>query len=207
MRAHEVRDDLTTGKVWRGWPSTEEIDASAVTIGVFDGFHRGHVALVEQARAEATSRGVAALLVTFEPHPLAVLAPDRAPVQLLSVDDRVAMALALGVDGVVVLPFTKELAARPAEAFVEDLVERLGMRALVVGGNFRCGRAGEGDTSYLRRAGRQHGFDVHDVDLIHRGTRRCSSTEVRRALAAGDVAGAFDLLGRSDPRIAAVAVS
>ena len=197
--------DTLTQHVWRDWPALGEIDASVVTVGVFDGFHRGHVGLVEAARAEGRRLGLPTVLVTFEPHPLVVLAPERAPLQLLSVDDRVAQALALGVDGVVVLPFTRELAAQPAADFVEKgLVARLGVRSLVVGDNFHCGRGGEGDVAFLSAAGGRLGFDVSGVDLVCHGTRTCSSTEVRRALAAGDLATARDLLGRNDPRIAAM---
>jgi riboflavin kinase/FMN adenylyltransferase len=193
-------------RVWHDWPELGELDATVVTVGVFDGFHRGHVALVDAARAEGRRLGVPTLLVTFEPHPLVVLAPERAPLQLLSVEDRVEEALALGVDGVVVLPFTREVAAQPAADFVEHgLVGRLGVRALVVGDNFRCGRGGEGDVVFLASAGRRLGFDVSGVGLVCQGDRTCSSTEVRRALAAGDVATALDVLGRTDPRIAAMA--
>lgn len=197
--------DTLTQQVWHDWPDLGELDASVATVGVFDGFHRGHVALVEAARAEGRRLGVRTVLVTFEPHPLVVLAPERAPLQLLSVDDRVEQALALGVDGVVVLPFTRELAAQPAADFVElGLVGRLGVRSLVVGDNFHCGRGGEGDVAFLAEAGRRLGFAVSGVDLVRHGARACSSTEVRRALAAGDLVTARDLLGRSDPRIAAM---
>lgn len=193
-------------RVWRGWPELGELDASVATVGVFDGFHRGHVALVEAAMALGRGLGLPSLLVTFEPHPLAVLAPERAPLQLLSIEDRIDLALALGVDGVVVLPFTRDLAEQSAGEFVElGLVGRLGVRSLVVGENFRCGRGGEGDVAYLVQAGRRLGFETSGVDLVSRGERTCSSTEVRRALAAGDVATALDVLGRPDPRIAAMA--
>lgn len=193
-------------RVWHDWPALGEIEASVTTVGVFDGFHRGHVALVEAALDEGRRLGVPTVLVTFEPHPLVVLAPERAPLQLLSLEDRVEQALALGVDGVVVLPFTRELAAQPAAHFVEHgLVGRLGVRSLVVGDNFRCGRGGEGDVALLAEAGRHLGFEVSGVDLVRHGERTCSSTEVRRALAAGDVEAALDVLGRSDPRIEAMA--
>ncbi|TQL68010.1 riboflavin kinase/FMN adenylyltransferase [Nocardioides albertanoniae] len=204
-----AQHQLTTGqrqRVWRDWPDLGDLCASVATVGVFDGFHRGHVALVEAALAEGRRLGLPAVLVTFEPHPLTVLAPERAPLQLLSVEDRIEQALALGVDGVVVLPFTPELAAQPAADFVEQgLVGRLGLRSLVVGDNFRCGHGGEGDVAFLAETGRRLGFEVSGVDLVRLGERTCSSTEVRRALAAGDVASALDVLGRADPRIAAMA--
>ena len=195
-----------TQRVWHDWPAAGELDASVVTVGVFDGFHRGHVALVGAALADGRRHGLPTVLVTFEPHPLVVLAPDRAPLQLLSVQDRVEQALALGVDGVVVLPFTRELAEQPATDFVEHgLVGRLGVRSLVVGGNFHCGRGGQGDVAFLTEAGGRLGFGVRGLDLVAHGRRTCSSTEVRRALAAGDVATALDVLGRRDARIAAMA--
>lgn len=193
-------------RVWHDWPEPGDLQASVATIGVFDGFHRGHVALVDAALEEGRRLALPTVLVTFAPHPLAVLAPERAPVQLLSVADRVRQALDLGVDGVVVLPFTAELAEVPAGMFVADgLVARLGVQALVVGANFRCGDRGEGDTAFLRDAGREHGFTVRVAELVRHGERPCSSTEVRRALASGDVASALDMLGRDDTRIAAMA--
>lgn len=171
-------------------------------MGVFDGFHRGHVALVDAARVEGRRLGLPTVLVTFSPHPLAVLAPDRAPRQLLSLEDRLDLAFGLGVDAAVVLPFTQELAALPAERFVADgLVGRLGLRALVIGENFRCGQGGQGDVAFLRRAGQTHGFAVHPVGLVRDGDTTCSSTQVRRCLADGDVASAERLLGRRDQRI------
>lgn len=190
--------------IWRHWPTREEIDphGSVVTMGVFDGFHRGHQALVRRAVEHGVRLRLPAVLVTFDPHPLLVTCPERAPRQLLSVDDRVDMALSLGVDGVVVVPFTRATAGTSAETFVADgLVARLGMRRLVVGSNFRCGRGGAGDVAYLRAAGAWHGFGVDAVDLVRVGEHRCSSTEVRRLLAAGDTETAGKLLGRHDPRL------
>ncbi|KQY56858.1 MULTISPECIES: hypothetical protein [unclassified Nocardioides] len=198
-----------SGHVWHDWPSRDEIDphGSVVTMGVFDGFHRGHQALARRAVGHGARLRLPTLLVTFDPHPMLVTCPERAPRALLDVDDRVDLALAHGVDGVVVLPFTKATAATPAESFVADgLVARLGVRSLVVGSNFKCGRAGAGDVDYLRAAGAWHGFRVDALDLVRVGERTCSSTEVRRLLADGDVDAAAQLLGRRDPRLSAVAV-
>lgn len=188
-----------------GWPQAGTFTTgSAVTVGVFDGFHRGHEALVGRTVGHARRLGVPAVLVTFSPHPLNVLAPGAAPRQLMSVGDRVAHALSLGIDTVVVLPFTIELSVQPAADFVADgLVAALEVRQLVVGDNFRCGRGGEGDVARLTELGRSHGFGVEAVDLVEAAGQRCSSTEVRRRLASGDVAGARELLGRDDRRVLA----
>lgn len=186
-----------------GWPPAGTFPAGSVaTIGVFDGFHRGHEALVRRTVGHARRLGLPAVLVTFSPHPLAVLAPGAAPRQLMSVDDRVGHALSLGLDAVVVLPFTVSLSVQPVADFVANgLVSALGVRQLVVGDNFRCGRGGEGDITRLAELGRTHGFRVEAVDLVEAAGQCCSSTEVRRRLARGDVAGARELLGRDDQRV------
>jgi riboflavin kinase/FMN adenylyltransferase len=188
-----------------GWPPEGIlVGGSVVTIGVFDGFHRGHEALVRRTVEEARRLDLPAVLVTFSPHPVAILAPASAPRQLMSVDDRVAHALSLGIDTVVVLPFTIALSVQPVADFVADgLVATLGVRRLVVGDNFRCGRGGEGDIARLVRLGRRHGFRVEAVDLVEAAGEYCSSTEVRRRLARGDLAGAREMLGRDDHRVLA----
>lgn len=190
-----------------GWPGAAG-DAcpfpagSVVTIGVFDGFHRGHEALVRRAVGHAQRLGLPSVLVTFTPHPLRVLAPGAAPRQLMRLEDRVDHALSLGVDHVVVLPFTPAMAFQSASDFVtRGLVERLRARMLVVGDNFRCGRGGEGDVVGLAELGRPHGLHVDAVDLVEAAGLRCSSTEVRRCLARGDLAAARELLGRDDARV------
>ncbi|WP_067435104.1 hypothetical protein [Nocardioides jensenii] len=198
-----------SGRVWHDWPSRDEIDphGSVVTMGFFDGFHRGHQALARRAVDHGARMRLPTLLVTFDPHPMLVTCPERAPRVLLGVDERVELALDQGIDGVVVLPFTRATAAISAEDFVtEGLVGRLGLRSLVVGSNLRCGRGGHGDVDYLVEAGAWHGFRVDALDLVRVGERTCSSTEVRRLLADGDTDAAAQLLGRHDPRLLRVAV-
>jgi riboflavin kinase/FMN adenylyltransferase len=191
--------------VWFGWPApTDGPTASVVTAGVFDGFHRGHRALVRVAVERGQALTLPTVMVTFDPHPRTVLRPDQAPRALLPVRARIEHALELGVHSVVVLPFDTELASQSAEDFVDiGLIGRLGMRSLVVGGNFRCGSRGRGDLPFLRERGKTHGYDVTEVPLVRHGDLTCSSTEIRRSLAAGDTAAAHDLLGRTDHRIQA----
>jgi riboflavin kinase/FMN adenylyltransferase len=187
----------------RGWPAAGALPrGSVVTMGVFDGFHRGHEALVARAVGHARRLNLPSVLVTFIPHPLTVLVPGASPRQLMRLEDRVEHARILGIDTVVVVPFTPALARETAAHFVADgLVGRLGMRLLVVGSDFRCGHRGEGDVARLAELGREHGFQVEPLDLVEAAGERCSSTEIRRCLARGDLASAEELLGRRDDRV------
>lgn len=189
----------------RAWPEPGAFaSGSVVTMGVFDGFHRGHQELVGRARVRARVLGVPSVLVTFDPHPLVVTCPERAPRQLLGIEQRVDRALDLGIDQVLVLAFDKSMAAMPAEDFVrEGLVARLGVHHVVVGENFRFGRCGAGDPDFLAEWGLWAGFTVDAVPLVQHEGEVCSSTAVRRLLAAGDRRAAGDLLGRSADRVLA----
>ncbi|MGH8866686.1 MAG: bifunctional riboflavin kinase/FAD synthetase [Actinomycetes bacterium] len=182
------------------WRGVEEIPAgwgpSVVTIGVFDGVHRGHQYLVARAVAAARESGVAAAVITFDPHPMAVLRPDRAPATLASLDRRLDLLDGLGVDAVCVLPFTTELSGLSPEDFVEHvLAERLHVTRVVVGVNFRFGHKAAGDVPLLTELGERYGFTVDAVPLAG-DEPRWSSTRVRAALDVGDVQAAADVLGR-----------
>lgn len=183
-----------------GWLEDDSFpEGSVVTMGVFDGFHRGHQALLGRAVARGRDLGLPVVLVTFSPHPLAVVAPDRAPRQLMPVEDRVAWALEHGADDAVVLAFTRQLATMPAADFMRSfLYERLQCRSLVVGSNFRCGHRGQGDVAFLRAEGTAYGMEVEGLDLVEHASQTCSSTAIRQALARGDAGTARDLLGRDD---------
>lgn len=166
-------------------------------IGAFDGVHAGHRALIAAASSDARARGVACAVVTFDPDPARVLAPGRTGVELLSIPDRLAMLASTGVDALVVIPFTPELAALDYRAFLDDvLIRRLGVVAAHVGTNFRMGRDGAGDVAALADHGRAGGVDVVAHDLALASGEPVSATRVRGLLAAGDVIRAADLLGR-----------
>jgi riboflavin kinase/FMN adenylyltransferase len=175
----------------RGWVRP------AVTVGNFDGVHRGHQALVGVALAAARAVSGTAVVLTFDPHPSHVLAPHRAPAALMTVEQKAEILRGLGVERVAVLPFTPALAAQRAEAFVCDVLSRaLGARAVIVGANFRFGHDREGDVGMLERLGREQGFDVSTVaPVLHEGAP-VSSTRIREALARGAVEAASELLGR-----------
>jgi riboflavin kinase/FMN adenylyltransferase len=184
------------------WRSFAEVPAdlvgsgTAVTIGNFDGVHRGHRAVVARARARADELGVPLVTVTFAPHPMAVLRPEHAPSMLTTLDERAALLRDIGVDHVFALPFDLEVAAWTPQEFVDTvLVEALHARAVVVGANFRFGHRAAGDVAYLVAAGQTAGFTAEGVALDG-GPQVWSSTYVRTCLAAGDVGGAAEALGR-----------
>ncbi|MEV0055273.1 hypothetical protein AB0H34_32845 [Saccharopolyspora shandongensis] len=193
--ASAVRSSGTTWTGLRDVPS--DWQGGAVTMGVFDGFHRGHAALVRRVRERAAQHELPSVLLTFDPHPLTVTCPERAPMQLASLEERVRLAHGLGIDAVLVLPFTAALADMAADEFADRVLgHALRARAVVVGENFRFGRGGGGDTALLGRTGRRLGFTVDAVPLVAHGGRACSSTLIRSCLAAGDLKGAEELLGR-----------
>jgi riboflavin kinase / FMN adenylyltransferase len=185
-------------QIVRGLPSVPpERRPSAVALGVFDGVHLGHRAILGAAVAHARATGAPALACIFEPNPLEVLQPDRAPLPITTLDERLDLIAACGVDGTIVLTFTRELAAVEPEAFVKDvLVDRLAARQVVVGFNHRFGRAARGDAALLRELGERMGFNVDVVAPLTVDGVPVSSTAIRAALGRGDVDAAARMLGR-----------
>lgn len=170
--------------------------ATAVAIGNFDGFHLGHRALIDRTRELAAAHDACAIALTFDPHPSAVVG-SGAPRHLATLDRRLELLAASGLDGVVVEPFTLALAGRSPTAFIDDLVlGALAARAIVVGDNFNYGRGRAGTTDALRVHGANAGIEVAIVAAVHYEGAVVSSTRVRSALAAGDPALAHRLLGR-----------
>lgn len=172
-------------------------EPSVVTIGNFDGVHRGHRVLLRRAVGTAAEREVRSVVVTFEPHPAAVLRPGTEPLRLQSLDERIETLAATGVDLVLVLPFTPELAASTPEAFI-DRVLAGSLRAVrvVVGTNFRFGHRAAGDVVTLVEQGERAGFEVEAVTLLELGDQPLSSSVVRQHVADGDVVWAREAIGR-----------
>ena len=170
-------------------------EAAVCSIGFFDGVHRGHECLIRQVKEEAERRGARSLLVTFDRHPRSVFDPASAPALLTSAEEKAALLRATGVDDIFVLPFDRAMAALTAKEFMQQMLrERLGVTALVIGYDHHFGRPqGEGFEDYTAY-GRELGIDVvlaHELADEH-----VSSSAIRRALEAGDVATAARLLGR-----------
>jgi riboflavin kinase / FMN adenylyltransferase len=174
-----------------------KLSSSVVTLGNFDGLHLGHQALIGGAVADAKRFGAASVVLTFEPHPLKVLAPERAPKLILSHKDKLGLLRDLGVDIVAVQPFDLSFAKVEAEEFVRALlVERLKTRKIWVGKDFRFGRARRGCVDDLVRWGSECGFEVAVVDPVLINGDRVSSSRIRALLAAGRVGDARTMLGR-----------
>lgn len=168
-----------------------------MTVGNFDGVHRGHQALVAQAVADARASGGTAVVLTFDPHPSRVLAPERAPATLMTLDQKAERLGRLGVDRLAVLPFTPSLAAQPAAEFARRVLhDGLQATTVVVGAGFRFGRGRAGDVALLRRLGRSLGFRVHGMRPVFHQGAPISSSRVREAVARGEVAGAAEMMGR-----------
>ncbi len=182
------------------WRSLDDVPAdlgpTAVVIGNFDGVHLGHRHVVARAREIADQRDLTVVAVTFDPHPMAVLRPEHAPTTLTSLEVRAQLLGEAGADAMLAVPFDRDVAAWTPEQFVERvLVDTLHAGAVVVGANFRFGNRAAGDVATLRETGERLGFTAEGIPLDG-GPQVWSSTYVRMSLAAGDVAGAAEALGR-----------
>ncbi|WP_052283111.1 bifunctional riboflavin kinase/FAD synthetase [Kluyvera genomosp. 1] len=167
-----------------------------LTIGNFDGVHRGHQALLQGLRAEGRARGLPVVVMIFEPQPLELFAADKAPARLTRLREKLRYLAESGVDYVVCLRFDRRFAALTAQAFISDLlVKRLGVQFLAVGDDFRFGAGRQGDFLLLQKAGAEFGFDITSTETFCHGGVRISSTAVRQALAEDNLEQAENLLG------------
>lgn len=182
---------------WHGLDDVpEDWGRSVVTIGVFDGVHRGHQRMVTQTVDMARDLGLPSVVVTFDPHPDEVVRPGTHPLRLTTPHRRAELLAELGVDAVCVLPFTLEFSRMSPDEFVQTaLVDRLHAAGVVVGENFRFGHKAAGDVETLRTLGEKYDFVAVGVPLVSDGAT-ISSTFIRERLAAGDVVGAAAALGR-----------
>ncbi|GAB1389503.1 MAG: riboflavin biosynthesis protein [Rubrivivax sp.] len=191
-------------QVYRGLPRSISLaeGGCALTIGNFDGVHRGHQAMLALLTNEARHRGLRSCVLTFEPHPRDYFArrqgkPELAPARIATLRDKLGELERCGIDRVVVVRFDERVAAQPAQAFVDDMLVRgLGARYVLVGDDFRFGAGRSGNYAMLDEAGTRAGFDVARMMSYEVRGQRVSSSTVREALAAGQMAQAAALLGR-----------
>ncbi|HEY8984733.1 MAG TPA: bifunctional riboflavin kinase/FAD synthetase [Streptomyces sp.] len=187
---------------WRGLEDIpQDWGRSVVTIGSYDGVHRGHQLIVRHAVERARELGVPAVVVTFDPHPSEVVRPGSHPPLLAPHHRRADLMAELGVDACLVLPFTAEFSKlSPAEFVVKVLVDKLHAKAVVEGPNFRFGHRAAGNVEFLAEQGKVYDFEVEVVDLFVAGEagggEPFSSTLTRRLVAEGDIEGANEILGR-----------
>jgi len=189
------------GLPFRLFQALDEVPAdfgpSALTIGNFDGVHIGHRRILRRVRQLADEHGWKASVLTFDPHPAQVVAPDRAPQLMTTPQQRAELMRDAGIEQVLILPFTPEVAGLTAEQFVQNiLVASLGARAVVVGANFRFGNKKAGDTRLLETLGKRLGFLTEIVPAVMCRRMRVSSSALREAVTAGDVSRAGRLLMR-----------
>jgi len=184
-------------RVTRGIPAAAAAPV-ALTIGNFDGVHRGHQAMLAELKRAAGRLGLPACVLTFEPHPREFFAPDKAPTRLTSLREKLELLAGCGVDNVHVCRFDYRFAQTTAEDFIERIIARgLGARWVLVGDDFRFGARRAGDFVMLKQAAPRHGFEVEALASIALEGERVSSTAVREALAGGDLDCAGRLLGRA----------
>ncbi len=170
---------------------------SIVTVGVFDGVHRGHQKLIHRTVERGRARGLPTVLVTFDPHPAEIIRPGSHPARLTSLRRRAELVAELGIDAFCVLPFTPELQRMEAAAFAHEvLVDRLHAAEVVVGRNFTFGHKAAGNVALLTELGARFGFGVEGLDLMTDDGVTFSSTYIRSCIDAGDVAAAAAALGR-----------
>jgi riboflavin kinase/FMN adenylyltransferase len=185
-------------RVWHGLAEVgPDFGPSVVTIGNFDGVHRGHQEVLAHARARAAELGgLPVVALTFDPHPMAVLRPDRAPAPITAPEERAELLVQAGADAVLILPFDKDVSNWSPQEFIDRvLVGTLHAKAVVVGENFRFGHKAAGHVDTLVEAGAAAGFQVEGLALKG-DAQPWSSTLVRELIAAGDVEGAAAILGR-----------
>jgi riboflavin kinase/FMN adenylyltransferase len=197
-------------EIWNGLDKVPaDFGDSVVTVGVFDGIHRGHQQLINQTVQDAKARGVKSILMTFDPNPVALFAPDKVPPALSTVSRRAELVEAAGIDAMLVVAFDKKFASIPADEFVSSVIrDQLHAKAMFVGQNFTYGQKAKGNAETLPEHGRAAGVDVTIVDLVEvtaEGTTdRDSSTRIRGLLNDGAVAAAAKCLGyyyRVDGRV------
>ncbi len=173
-------------------------ESSVITLGNFDGLHLGHQELIRKVIGRAREIGASSIVVTFRPHPLKILAPDKCPPLISIYEEKIRLFEKLGIDVLVKIPFTLDFAKMSPEDFVREILcDMLGAKEIFVGYNYRFGRGREGNIATLKNLGEKFGFSVREVEQVSLGGEVISSTKIRHLLKDGEVEHAAKLLGRT----------
>ena len=175
----------------------KRFDSSIITLGNFDGLHLGHQELIKRIIQRAEETASLSMVVTFRPHPLKILAPDKCPPLISIYEEKIRLLEKLGIDVLVKIPFSLDFAAMEPRAFVKDLLcDLLGAKEIFVGYNYRFGKGRKGDIRLLRELGEEFGFAVREIDQVSLNGEVISSTRIRQLLKNGEVEAAAKFLGR-----------
>lgn len=176
---------------------TQPLPAPVLTIGNFDGIHLGHQSLFQKVRERAKAIKGTPMVITFHPHPAQILRPGKAPSQIVSDNYKIELIFQYGIEVILSIPFTKEFAQIPARGFIQDiLVDKIGMKEIVVGYDYTFGRKREGNIHLLKELGKESGFKIHVHPPVTIGTHLVSSTRVRELITSGAMEESRLLLGR-----------
>lgn len=175
----------------------KNFERSVVTIGNFDGVHLGHIELFKRLKERSIAFGFPSVVVTFEPHPLKILAPDSAPCRITTYQQKLALVAEAGIDCLVVIPFSREMSQMPADSFVREILcGSLGMKHIIIGHDYAFGRGREGNFETLKRLGAELKFTLEDLEPVGDGDLIYSSSLVRSRITAGDMVAVSGMLGR-----------
>ncbi|OGW30227.1 MAG: riboflavin biosynthesis protein RibF [Nitrospirae bacterium GWC2_42_7] len=176
---------------------TERFKNSIITLGNFDGLHLGHQELIRMVTERAKETGAVSMVITFRPHPLKILAPEKCPPLISIYEEKIEFFEKLGIDVLVKIPFTMEFSSMPPRDFAKNILgDLLGAKEIFVGYNYRFGKGREGNIQKLREFGNEFGFTVREIEQISFNSEVISSTRIRQLLGEGEVEDAAKLLGR-----------
>lgn len=184
-------------RIFESLDFSEKFKAPVLTIGNYDGVHLGHRTIIEIVKQKAREISGTSMLMTFNPHPLHVLRPEKEPPLITPLEEKKKLIAAAGIDVLIVVPFTEEFSQTPPELYVRDiLVGKLGIRELVVGYDFKFGRGGRGDLDGMRKYAHACGFSLDVVDAVIMDGEKVGSNKIRKVIQAGDLDKASHFLGR-----------
>ena len=189
--------ERTKMHVFESFDLPHKLDNLVVTIGNYDGIHVGHRAIIDRVKQRASEFGGTSGLITFHPHPVHVLRPEQELASITTIEEKKELVAETGIDVLFIIPFTLKFSQIPPETFVSlVLVEKLNVRGMVIGYDFRFGRGGSGNVPFLKKMGAEYGFFVEEIEAVTMGGEKVGSNRIRKLVSEGSVAEAGKVLGR-----------